>query len=254
MIRDCKDWAFRNSIELRKCYNGFFITLTYAPEDPYFTGKLEINHVREFLKNLRNKVAYQYTLKEKVATIEQKRSNLRFFAVGEYGDKFGRAHYHLLLYNIPTFKDPRQKIFNEQFAIKQLLQDVWKHGLIHIGEINMKTINYVCKYIFKQDGFRIMSKNPAIGKAYVNEDNLIWHQADKRFYLVLEDGYKRALPEYYNRFFFDDADRTQHREINQEINKKPMESARVTINIGIRDLKIEQAKENRFNNLKKRKL
>lgn len=250
-IRDIKDWAFRNRAELRNASNGVFLTLTYADEDPEFNGELQISHVRTFLKNLRSKVDYEYRKGEKVPQIAQNRSNLRFFAVGEYGDKFNRPHYHMLLYNIPTFRINGDKGFREKIAIHQILQDVWTHGLIDIGEINFKSINYVCKYIFKENNARIMSKNPAIGKCYLNENTLIWHQEDKRFYMTNEDGYKQAIPDYYNRKVFDDADRADHREKNI---KEP-ENLSAEENIKAISLRIQKLvdEERQINNLKHRK-
>ncbi|AXH75358.1 MAG: replication initiator protein [Microviridae sp.] len=253
-IRDVKDWGFRNRAELRQSYNAYFITLTYSDESTHFTGKLEISHVREYLKTLRNKVGYLYDRGEKVPTIERNASNLRFFAVGEYGDKFGRPHYHMILYNIPTFKHPQDKYFNEHKEVYKLISESWKEGLVHVGDVNMSSINYVCKYIFKQDGFRIMSKNPAIGKVYLTEKTLMYHQADKRFYVTLENGIRQALPEYYNKFLFDDADRCEHREKNQELRDDISRSAEQNIEELRKKILRQTAEERIFNKLKTREL
>jgi hypothetical protein len=187
-----------------------------------------------------------------VPTIEKNRSNLRFFFVGEYGDKFGRAHYHGILFNIPTFKDIKNKAFNEKFEIQKMLNNVWNEGIIHIGEVNDKSINYICKYIFKQDGFRIMSKNPSLGKKYLTDRAIIWHQEDKRFYLTLDNGIKRALPEYYSRKIFDDFDRLIHKEKNQELFKPEDLTVEENIKLLREKVSIEKQNEYRFNKLRSR--
>lgn len=60
-----------------------FLTLTYA-DDPY---TLEPLHLRAFMKALRKRVEPR---------------QLRFYGVGEYGDLYGRPHYHVALFNHPT--------------------------------------------------------------------------------------------------------------------------------------------------------
>ena len=79
-------WTHRILLEsFTHDYNSF-VTLTYdeshLPED----GGLNHGHVQKFLKLLRKKVAP---------------AKVRYFVVGEYGEKSGRPHYHLALFGFP---------------------------------------------------------------------------------------------------------------------------------------------------------
>lgn len=60
-----------------------FLTLTYA-DDPY---TLEPHHHRQFMDALRKRIAPL---------------RVRFYMVGEYGEKHGRPHFHYALFGYPS--------------------------------------------------------------------------------------------------------------------------------------------------------
>src|SRR5678816_1259739 len=87
-------WSFRLMQEQKKSISAHFITLTYNDTHQPITKNgyrsLRKRHLRSFFKRLRK----AQTSKGRVPA-----KAIKYFAVGEYGGKVGRPHYHLLLFN-----------------------------------------------------------------------------------------------------------------------------------------------------------
>ena len=64
-----------------------FITLTYSEDSSPDDGSLRPCDLQKWLKRIRRSVVP---------------AKLRFFGVGEYGDKFARPHYHVALFGYPS--------------------------------------------------------------------------------------------------------------------------------------------------------
>lgn len=127
-----------------------FITLTYSDDDIPESGSLDTDHIRTFLDRLRKR--------------KNTNDGLRFFAVGEYGDKTFRPHYHLAIFGIPP------EVYSET------LTDCWTMGHTHVGELEHASAAYLCGYATKkmtsdkdkrlkgrQPEFARMSKFPPLG-------------------------------------------------------------------------------------------
>lgn len=94
-------------------------------------------------------------------------SDLRYYAVGEYGEKRGRPHYHVLAFGVAVDTPTLQK--------------TWGLGAVHIGDVESASINYCVEYALKTDKaqslidlrrqpeFAVMSRNPGIGSYAVGE-------------------------------------------------------------------------------------
>lgn len=92
---------------------------------------------------------------------------LRYYAVGEYGTLRGRPHYHVLAFG--TAVD------------KATLRALWKHGEVHIGDVESASINYCVEYALKREKseglvalrrlpeFAVMSTVPPIGSYAIGE-------------------------------------------------------------------------------------
>ena len=66
---------------------------------------------------------------------------IKYFASGEYGDKFGRPHYHAIIFGIDPLRD------------RILVEDSWQDkGIVHFGSVTSKSIRYTCKYVQKKLG------------------------------------------------------------------------------------------------------
>lgn len=63
---------------------------------------------------------------------------LRFVAVGEYGERTGRGHYHALLYGV----DGEQA--------EEVAKASWKEGFVEVGEFTNASAAYVAGYVAKK--------------------------------------------------------------------------------------------------------
>lgn len=180
------EWSIRLRSELRHSSNAHFITLTYSDDrlpvgDPPPVVK---DDLQKFIKRLR-KLQSGYG--------EEK---LRYYAVGEYGSKFGRPHYHVLMFNMRN-------------DVAERITDVWDKGIVDVGTVTGASIHYVAKYHVNRFGdfgdrappFCLMSRKPGIGAGYF-ETHAEWHMYSDRLYTVI-DGYHRALPRYYKTKIFE---------------------------------------------------
>lgn len=127
-----------------------FSTLTYSPEYLPPGGGLRKSHVQNFLQSLR----------------DAKIGKIRYFAVGEYGEKTQRPHYHLALFGLDPF------VYDEEITRR------WKYGHVKNGEITSASAAYCAGYCTKKldekevlagqpAEFHMASKAPPLGAAGV---------------------------------------------------------------------------------------
>lgn len=161
-VNRARMWTGRMVLESLDHPFSCFVTLTYNPEHVPIDGSVSKRAVQLFLKKLRQEVAPRL---------------IRFYAVGEYGDKSWRPHYHLVLYGVSPTEE-------------EVISKCWPYGFIQVGTAEQASISYVCGYIVKKmtnpkdarlDGrlpeFSLMSRRPGIGfgavammsKAYLTE-------------------------------------------------------------------------------------
>lgn len=165
------DWVVRLQHEQQNSICSYFVTLTYneynLPLNDEGDSCLVKRDLQLWLKRLR------------------KLHSVRYYAVGEYGTKYGRAHYHAILFS------------STPIAFDTLVH-TWKNGFVHLGNVNTKSISYVAKYVFtnKSDGgknrppqFALMSRRPGIGF------HKVVHLPKRNF--VYLNGHKKRLPRYY---------------------------------------------------------
>ena len=118
------EWSLRLSLEEVYHQDTAFVTLTYAPEHLPAYGSLSPTDLQAFLKRLRRKLDYR----------------IRFYACGEYGDKFGRAHYHLIIFGLKYVDAPK-------------VYEAWKKGRVEVEKtMSEKAFKYVAGYVNKKIG------------------------------------------------------------------------------------------------------
>lgn len=128
------------------------MTLTYNDENKPEDNSLSFRDLKVFIDNLRHTSLGQF----------------RYFAVGEYGDKTARPHYHMAIFNCPPEK------WESKFI------QSWKQGFIKAGDITPQSAAYVAGYCTKKmtskederlqgriPEFSRMSKKPPLGAAGV---------------------------------------------------------------------------------------
>jgi hypothetical protein len=115
-----------------------FITLTFSPEalaareNPY---SIDLRDFQLFMKRLRKKFG----------------NNIRFFHVGEYGEKNRRPHYHALLFGL-NFDDKEllHKSGGISLYTSKTLQELWPYGFSTIGDVTFESAAYCARYCLKK--------------------------------------------------------------------------------------------------------
>jgi len=208
-------WEFRLLQEEKRSFSSYFVTLTYDSRHIPLTAKrrttLRKKDLQLFFKRLRK-------LQE---------DKIKYYAVGEYGSKNSRPHYHLIMFNVFDIEYIRQA----WQAIEPNTGNKSQIGTIHIGDVNSNTIGYTLKYIdkitripeYKGDDrkpeFSLMSSK--LGDNYLTDAAIKWHKADlSRMYVTLKDGIKIAMPKYYRDRIFTDDEKLQQREFLERLEVK----------------------------------
>lgn len=164
-----QDWAIRLKEELKSSTFSLFVTLTYADDET--NGNLCKRDIQLFFKILRKAF----------------KRPIRYYAIGEYGSRTFRPHYHLILFNIDD---------------ADLICKSWKHGFCHVGSVTEQSIMYVCKYhvnrldypVGLEPTFCLMSKG--IGRDYVKRMSE-YHSLSLNNAFYSDYSLKKKLPRYY---------------------------------------------------------
>lgn len=129
--------SYQNQLEFACCaelytqymrgFGATFNCLTYDDEHLPPNGSLCKRDLQLFIKRLRSNINYRSNL-----------YNFKYIACGEYGDMFGRAHYHLIVMGLTDVQ------FNK-FG-----KDAWGKGLIDVQPLGTGGLRYVLKYCCKQ--------------------------------------------------------------------------------------------------------
>lgn len=198
-LEHSRQWAIRCVHEASLYTANSFITLTYADEHLPQTGSLYKPDFQKFLKRLK---------------YHSKQDYIRFYMCGEYGDMFGRPHYHACLFD---FDFPDKKLYKNtthgSLYRSALLEDCWKYGFSTIGSVTFQSAAYVARYVMKKingkkaaDHYKIddhhsrtpeyttMSLKPAIGLPWLLKYKFEPYPDD---FIVLK-GKKMRPPKYYD--------------------------------------------------------
>jgi len=201
------EWASRLVHEKRFHKESSFITLTYDKEHLPPGGSLDVKHFQDFMKRLRKASGY---------------TKLRFFHCGEYGDQFGRPHYHAIIFGRDFLEGatghqttPR----GDTTWISPDLSKLWPFGFHQVGKVTFESCAYVARYVTKKvtgrraashyerfseyDGectsikpeYCTMSRRPGIGALH-------FHQLSREIYpqdFIVSGGKKMKPPKFYDK-------------------------------------------------------
>lgn len=160
-----RQWAVRGMHELKDHRYATYLTLTYNGDHLPRNGSLNVIDIQNFLKRLR-----KFTDPIK----------LRYIQCGEYGEKDGRPHHHMILYG---FEFPDKKFLKyhngNKLYVSQIAERLWKKGFVTIGDVTFESINYVARYVIKKQGSKVdedrapeyitMSRNPGLGMKHYEQ-------------------------------------------------------------------------------------
>jgi len=181
-----EDWYKRIYIEADNSLFSLFVTLTYDEEHLPWADLPVLNYpdLQKYFKRLR-KAGLKF----------------KYFAVGEYGERSARPHYHLLMFF--------QSIFDWE-----KIENLWQNGNVHVMLTNEAMIKYTLKDMLKETSLfdeiprslkpHILCSR-GIGIAYVQRmEN--WH-ASKPFerMKIAFEGKEKRMPRYFrNKIFTQD--------------------------------------------------
>ncbi len=200
-----RQWAIRCVHEASLYDSNCFITLTYNDDCLPSDRSLDVREFQLFMKRLRKKYG----------------SKIRFFHCGEYGEQYGRPHYHACLFN---FDFPDKELWKttktgDRLYTSESLQALWPFGYSTIGDVTFESAAYVARYIMKKvtgekaddhyvsvdkstgevlgkrkPEYTTMSRRPGLGKAWLERFNADVYPGD----FVVLNGKKMRPPKYYD--------------------------------------------------------
>lgn len=175
-IKRAKEWTHRIILETMLHEENSFVTLTYNDEHLPEGGTLDKRQLQLFFKRLRKAIAPK---------------KIRYFAVGEYGGRFGRPHYHIALFGYPACYQPG--VSRRESCVCPTCSRIaraWTDakgvslGFISVGTLEPASAAYVAKYATKsmEEGdkdvkvdagrtlpFSCQSLKPGIGERYTDD-------------------------------------------------------------------------------------
>lgn len=175
--RQRQDWGVRIYHESKEYDRTSFVTLTY--DDEHCPEKISRKEIQWFIKRLR----------------KEWHRPIRYFVTGEYGEKYGRPHYHAIIFN-EDFLGGADHV-SDRMYINGKLQDIWGLGQVQIApfsiETAMYTAGYTAKKIGSSDTFSLMSRKPPIGKRWVEK----YAENIRRNANVVVEGREYSIPKVY---------------------------------------------------------
>lgn len=142
-----REWSLRVMHELQTSPGGaIFATLTYDGSSVPLDYGLHYRDFQLFMHKLRKRVP----------------SSGRFFMSGEYGDSYGRPHFHAVLFNciLDDVKPLRKSSDGSALYSSELLSEIWSHGFVSLGAVTLHSAGYVARYALKK------ITGPAAGDIY----------------------------------------------------------------------------------------
>lgn len=124
-----KFWSIRMMQEMKHHDSACFATLTYDDE-----------HLNDICEDFGQPVLVKSDIQKFWKRLRKERK-VRYFCCGEYGDRFGRPHFHAIIYGVsPSETD--------------LIEKHWQKGFVKLGTVTSDSCNYVAKYMTKN--FEVM--------------------------------------------------------------------------------------------------
>lgn len=158
-------WTGRILLEAQGHPYSSFVTLTYRQEECPL--ELEPAELCKFWKRLRKLVPF----------------SIRYFAVGEYGSKTFRPHYHAIVFGLP-------------FTSHSIVDKAWGKGHVQVGELTPQGAAYVTGYVSKKmtgwDDVRLEGRRPEFARMSLRP-GLGKLQAVRFGEQLMTDGPSRAL-------------------------------------------------------------
>lgn len=204
-LEQSRQWAARIMMENQLHDESCFITLTYDDDHLPAFNSLDKKHLTDFFKRLRKAL-------DPV--------KVRYFAVGEYGEKTKRPHYHIILFgtSFPDKKLYRQR--SNPLYESSILSKAWPYGFANFGAVSFESAAYCARYclkkvnrqdedfevacdvstgevIYRVKEFSVMSRRPGIGALWYD----VFGGDTRRTDFVVMRGKAMKPPRYFDKLF-----------------------------------------------------
>lgn len=186
-------WQARCMLEARNTPFNYFITLTYNDDNVPLQSVVvpatgQVIKIPVLLKR-----DYQLFLK---SVRKASKAKFRFYLGGEYGDKNGRPHFHLLTFGLPLndliyFK----RIGKTAYYRSPFLEKFWKKGFILVTPFAPSTAKYVANYTSK----RRFRETPQNIQALINNVHSLLSPSSALNFLCRADLIQREFNQASNR-------------------------------------------------------
>lgn len=196
-LQRSREWSIRMLHETKSHVENCFITLTYDDEHLPQNNSISKAEVQKFIKRLRKNTGCKF----------------RYYAVGEYGDKNNRPHYHALLFGFsPSDKKYHSGADGYKIYKSETISKAWQgRGLVSVGNATLESAAYCARYCLKkitgvnaevhykgrEPEFALMSRRPGIGKDYFDKYGQQIYKVKKDYIVV--NGKKTRPPKYYDK-------------------------------------------------------
>lgn len=219
-IDKARDWSVRLMCESYTSSSSWFLTLTY---DDLHMDELSLNkkHFQQFIDDLRYLIRTKYNPDVRI----------RYFGCGEYGDRSGRRHLHIIVFNLPNLDITPFKANNGvMYYTSEILNSVWNKGYVVLGHLTPESAQYVARYTLKKQGtkdytdlgilspFLLMSTRPGIGYEYCMANK---HRLTSDWKILIGHDYAH-IPRYFMRILEEDPDVgkyvIQHKEVLKDLS------------------------------------
>lgn len=205
------DWSFRLMQEYKVSRSAYFVTLTYSDRFVPRCGVVK-RHLQLYLKRLR-----------------KLSPRLRYYAVGEYGSKTGRPHYHAIIFNSQEdFIRENWSLLDRKTGRRVAI------GICHIGRVTEASVSYVLKYVVQSGAavegqnnpFAIMSRGYGLGLNYLTDEMVSWHRSDGKMFAI-NYGEKVRLPRFYKDKIWPDSQWSDWKWRREKVLKKARKEAEI---------------------------
>lgn len=222
-LEHARQWAVRITHEATEHLENAFVTLTYDDAHLPQYGSLNYEHLQKFWKRLRKRIG-----------------ELRYYAVGEYGDQTQRPHYHACIFGHAfTLNRTILRETPNLLWTSPMLMEAWGLGNVSVGALNFVTAQYTASYVTKklnnkQKYVRVdeetgellelvqprafMSLKPAIGRTWLEQYG---HQVYDHDQVVIQ-GRPQKPPKYYDRWL-----EKENKEKREEIKTQRIAKAKI---------------------------
>lgn len=163
--RKRNDWISRFYVEMKKHTFAQFVTLTYRDECIPLSicdmPSLDKRHLQAFFKALRKEVG-----------------DMKYYAIGEYGPRTHRPHYHALIWSECSLDD-----------MYEMVLEHWHHGNIKIAPVVDARLGYIANFHIVVDNRQSFILEEGRAPEFTLSSKHLGTPSDELLDKIVHDGY-----------------------------------------------------------------